>query len=73
MTPHCLDPPVKGMISCYAYFPKIVFNSKSLKCERYIYGGCGASANMFDGLEQCQTTCYHGQFLMSPQVPNSPR
>ena len=45
-TPHCLDAPVKGRVSCRAFFPRFTFNSETLKRENFIYGGCGGSANL---------------------------
>jgi hypothetical protein len=62
-TPHCLDPPLRSMIDCRGFFPRYTFNSRTLQCESYIYGGCGATANVYGSREQCQTTCYFGDPL----------
>ena len=44
-------------IQCRAYFPSWTFNSTSGQCQRYIYGGCGRTANMFDNIEDCISAC----------------
>ena len=48
------------LVSCRGYFPMFTFDAYSLKCKSYIYGGCGRTANMYTSLEQCLSTCYHG-------------
>ena len=42
---------------CYAYFPKYFFNSKTKKCEQFVYGGCRGNENRFDTEEECQNSC----------------
>lgn len=42
-------------ISCAALFYKWTFNSTSKACERYDYGGCGATENLFTNEEECMT------------------
>ena len=59
-TAHCFRPPLVGKVTCRGWFPRFTFNSRTLKCESYIYGGCGASANVYTNEEQCLTTCYYG-------------
>lgn len=47
----------EGGIECMAYIPKVFYNHTSNKCEDYIYGGCGASANSFSTVEECEEAC----------------
>ena len=48
---------------------RVTFNPTTLKCERYIYGGCGATANLYHSQEQCMTTCYFGDPLPMRPTP----
>ncbi|EFX79782.1 hypothetical protein DAPPUDRAFT_304363 [Daphnia pulex] len=43
--------------ACMAFVPSWTFNSTSNKCESYVYGGCGKTANLFRTEEACQSTC----------------
>ncbi|KAI0242254.1 PI-actitoxin-Axm2b [Lamellibrachia satsuma] len=52
----CKLPAVPGV--CLAYFPRWFFNSKTGKCERFIYGGCGGNKNNFNRKEECDKTCW---------------
>ena len=47
----------------------MTFNPTTLKCERYIYGGCGATANLYHSQEQCMATCYFGNPLPMRPTP----
>ncbi len=67
-TPHCRDPPQRSSISCKAFFPRYTFNKNSLTCDRFIYGGCGGTANLYYSLEECMTTCYFGEPVMGGPV-----
>eukprot|EP01098_Paradermamoeba_levis_P016621 TRINITY_DN9054_c0_g1_i1.p1 TRINITY_DN9054_c0_g1~~TRINITY_DN9054_c0_g1_i1.p1 ORF type:complete len:107 (-),score=17.78 TRINITY_DN9054_c0_g1_i1:96-416(-) len=51
---------------CRARFIKYRFNQETLKCERYVFGGCGAEPP-FANLKQCQEACEGGQ--QQPQQP----
>ncbi|KAK3601369.1 hypothetical protein CHS0354_037683 [Potamilus streckersoni] len=42
---------------CEAYIPRYFYNSKSGRCEQFIYGGCGGNENNFNTLMDCQRTC----------------
>ena len=33
----------------------------SLKCERYAYGGCNGSENLYDSLQECANACIWGE------------
>lgn len=43
--------------ACMAFIPSWTFNATSGKCESYVYGGCGKTANLFRTEEACQATC----------------
>nr|XP_020666286.1 tissue factor pathway inhibitor [Pogona vitticeps] len=46
------DPGVcRGLITRYFY------NRESLKCEKFLYGGCLGNQNNFRSLKECQDTC----------------
>ncbi|CAN8032159.1 unnamed protein product [Ixodes persulcatus] len=51
----CKRPAKTGM--CAGYFPRWFFNTKTGKCEEFVYGGCQSNGNNFVTLEQCQYTC----------------
>lgn len=58
---HCLLPPISDPLrSCLAFFKRFTFNPTSLQCEPYIYGGCGATANLFLSKEECKLSCFYG-------------
>jgi hypothetical protein len=48
--------PVEGG-PCNAAFERFFFNSVTLACEPFSYGGCGGNQNNFESLEECETTC----------------
>ena len=53
--PHCLEPPLQeGSRACRAAFPRFTFNKFTLRCERYLYGGCNGSRNLYSSLEECR-------------------
>ncbi|KAI9565498.1 hypothetical protein GHT06_009290 [Daphnia sinensis] len=43
--------------ACMAFVPSWTFNATTGKCESYVYGGCGKTANLFRTEEACQATC----------------
>ena len=45
---------------CQAYIPRFFYNSTSMKCERFIYGGCAGNANNYESKEDCLECC--GEF-----------
>ena len=34
--------------SCYAYFPRYFYNSRTGRCQFFVYGGCNGNANNFE-------------------------
>jgi hypothetical protein len=42
---------------CLAYIPRFYFNSKTGKCEKFVFGGCQGNSNNFKSLSDCQATC----------------
>ena len=54
----CSLPSVTG--PCRGYFPRYYFNSKTGKCTRFIYGGCGGNRNNFRTLANCKAKCGGG-------------
>jgi len=57
--PICLVPAVSTEASkkCRGIFPRFTFNSEAGQCQEIVYGGCGASANLFVTLEDCIGVC----------------
>ncbi|KAI0240899.1 PI-actitoxin-Aeq3b, partial [Lamellibrachia satsuma] len=51
----CKMPKVPG--PCKGYFPRFFFNTKTGKCEKFIYGGCEGNRNNFKTEEECKKTC----------------
>lgn len=51
----CSLPPEVG--PCDAAFVRYVFNPRSDRCERFLWGGCGGNDNNFESLESCKQAC----------------
>lgn len=52
---HCGLPPDSG--PCLGYFPMFFYNSTSMECESFVYGGCGGNANRFNSYQECKRSC----------------
>ncbi|XP_059482397.1 PI-actitoxin-Afv2b-like [Neocloeon triangulifer] len=57
--PYCRIGPIKNgqTNSCEAIIPSFTFNSRTGKCENFIYGGCNGSRNLFKTRAQCRVSC----------------
>ena len=42
---------------CRASIPRFFYNSTSMKCEEFIYGGCFGNRNNFGSEEECHGCC----------------
>ena len=51
----CSLPPDVG--PCEALIPRFFHNTTSMKCERFIYGGCDGNENNFETLKECENKC----------------
>lgn len=47
----------EGGYQCLAYIPRYHYSHTADKCQEVVYGGCGATANNFHTLEDCEKTC----------------
>ncbi|KAK6759783.1 hypothetical protein RB195_021383 [Necator americanus] len=52
----CLEPFGKTG-HCKASFKRWGFNPETIRCEEFIYGGCGGNKNNFLSLEECKMEC----------------
>ncbi|TRY78077.1 hypothetical protein TCAL_04229 [Tigriopus californicus] len=59
---HCLLGPIDAdqKFTCMAYFPMYTFNVKTLRCEKYGYGGCGRTQNLYRTIIECMSSCLYG-------------
>lgn len=54
----CDDDPQPGLDSrCRASKPRVYYNKADNKCVPFTYGGCGATSNIFETVEDCEKTC----------------
>ncbi|KAH8027472.1 hypothetical protein HPB51_006078 [Rhipicephalus microplus] len=53
--PQCDQGPDVGL--CKGFFPMWWFNTKTGKCEEFVYGGCGGNGNRYETREECEETC----------------
>ncbi|KAK7074374.1 hypothetical protein SK128_004623, partial [Halocaridina rubra] len=55
---HCLLPPVDPTVpKCAGFLQKWTFDSATNKCKQILYGGCGATQNLFSSNSECQASC----------------
>ncbi|KAL4712218.1 hypothetical protein ACJJTC_011079 [Scirpophaga incertulas] len=55
MIADCTSPLVTG--HCKGGFPRYGFNTKTGKCQKFTYGGCGGNGNNYKTLKECKETC----------------
>lgn len=61
MTPsYCLKPKAPGKTCGGGPFTSWYFDSNSLKCKGFIFGGCNGNLNRFSSEAQCQRWCLRG-------------
>lgn len=53
---------------CKAYQPMWYFEPMEKACRRFLYGGCGGNANLFDSWEQCVRHCQTNHSATDPQL-----
>jgi len=56
----CSGPPTLGDASCSAIFLYYTFDAAKGLCVPFEYGGCGATANAYRSLDECQRACPAG-------------
>jgi len=74
----CSLPPEKGLVSCYASIPSYTFDKAEGVCKKYSYGGCGATANLFQTKEECDKAAekcdgYKGATTMDRRILSANR
>ncbi|KAL3041543.1 hypothetical protein OYC64_019686 [Pagothenia borchgrevinki] len=53
------DPAIGGPgPTCLAYIERYFYNSSSMNCEIFIYGGCGGNLNNFINDAECMDSCH---------------
>jgi hypothetical protein len=62
---HCLKGPLveNSTRACMGAFPRFTFDKDTLNCQRYLYGGCLGTENLFTSPEECASSCIHGDIL----------
>jgi len=52
------DPAIGGPgPTCLAHIERYFYNSSSMNCEIFIYGGCGGNLNNFGNDTECMDSC----------------
>jgi hypothetical protein len=46
---------------CFGSFTRYYYNSKSGRCEKFIYGGCNGNKNNFLTRADCENVCHHSE------------
>jgi hypothetical protein len=62
--PVCLQRAESG--PCDAAFKRYAFNPETLKCEPFVFGGCGGNGNNFESAVDCEATCASQYFDCDP-------
>ncbi|XP_042365612.1 kunitz-type protease inhibitor 2-like [Plectropomus leopardus] len=58
-TEDCQKAPETG--PCKAYIPRFFYNSTSMRCEEFTYGGCMGNLNNFADVSVCLEKCHHAE------------
>ncbi|XP_046446904.1 BPTI/Kunitz domain-containing protein-like [Daphnia pulex] len=53
----CFLPPIEGSVQCKGFFIRWTYNAQTEKCEKFIYGGCFGTANLFRNQHACLAKC----------------
>jgi len=64
----CFQNKVVGL--CKAAQPKVYFNRRTKKCEKFTYGGCGGNDNNFPTFDACKKQC--GKHYAPAPQPKAP-
>ena len=57
---HCDQPPTSNGNLCMGMFNRFTFNFATQACERFVYGGCSGTANLYTSIYECLGSCVHG-------------
>ncbi|XP_078018487.1 actinia tenebrosa protease inhibitors-like [Epinephelus lanceolatus] len=60
----CNAPPERGQ--CMAFFKYYFYNSISMSCEIFTYGGCGGNRNNFKNKKECMQSCHPEEVCNAP-------
>ncbi|KAF1377414.1 hypothetical protein PFLUV_G00200570 [Perca fluviatilis] len=53
---------------CEAYFPRYFYNSSSMSCQLFTYGGCGGNQNNFKTEKECMQKCPEEVCEQTPEI-----
>ncbi|XP_049909483.1 thrombin inhibitor hemalin-like isoform X1 [Epinephelus moara] len=62
----CNKAPQRGTSMCLAYIERYFYNSTSMRCETFIYGGCGGNRNNFKNKIECMQRCHPKEVCNAP-------
>ncbi|XP_032394949.1 carboxypeptidase inhibitor SmCI isoform X3 [Etheostoma spectabile] len=60
-------PPTDGP-TCFGIFPRYFYNSSSMSCQLFTYGGCGGNHNNFETEKECMERCLVGVCEQAPET-----
>jgi len=67
----CMMPKKVG--PCEAGKPRYFYNTRSTKCEKFLYGGCQGNGNNFMNIRECNQKCRSRQMNQEPCPSMCPR